>query len=578
MGTLPPHERGAGRVSAVVVPRRASGEASGGCLSPDAGPPPNTVRYNDWRAVAVAPPDFSPQRAVSVVIPAYRPPAEVLARTLAALERQTYPRRLFEVVVVDDGSDPPVALPRDPPFACRIVRQPRRGFGLARARNTGARAASHPILLFLDADVLVESSWIAAHARWHHAVSDAVTVARYADVPLDGPLGGLDADAVRARRGAFADLLSAGGGAAPRPGEGHLLRTRGLTSRADDPYRALLGGNFGIGRAFYESVGGHDESFTRWGMEEIEFGYRAYLRGALFAPVPEAFAWHQGAKDAERREREEASLRLQRAKCAHLIAHPGMRKRRPGRVFSVPRLVVTIPVAAALRTGPGLDALLRAVLALLADRFHDLVVRLETPPGDSSSEAPPDAALRESFGPDPRVFFAAGGSALDDFPASPFHLLLPPAAVERGFRPDLAFRLMKRLGGAAVARAALPDGTAVTLTRAFALHRARRAGGSPADYGDAKELPAAAPGLRLTRPRASARRRRSAYPADCPGPLARLVGRAREIRGIAGVGPFLRWGLAAAGRTLGERARRAEPEFRGERGAGGLRTDHGGGP
>ena len=577
MGTLPPHERGAGRPSAVVVPRRTSERVSGG-TSRDSGPPPNTARYNDWRAVAVAPPDFTPQLAVSVVIPAHRPPAAALARTLAALERQTYPRRLFEVVVVDDGSDPPVALPQEPPFACRIVRQPRRGFGLARARNTGARAASRPILLFLDCDVLVESSWIAAHARWHHAVSDAVSVARVADVPLDGPLGELDADAVRARSGAFADLLSAGGGATPRPGEGHLLRTGGLTSRADDPYRALLGGNFGIGRAFYESLGGHDESFTRWGMEEIEFGYRAYLRGALFAPVPEASAWHQGVKTAERREEDEASLRLQRAKCAHLIAHRGMRERRPGRVFSVPQLVVTIPAAAALRAGGGPDALFRAVLALLADRFHDLVVRLEIPPGDSSAEAPPEDALRESFGPDPRVFFSSGGSALDDFPASPFHLRLPPAAVERGFRPDLALRLMKRLGDAVTARAALPDGTAVTLTRTFALHRARRAGGTPADYGDAKELPAAALGLRRARPRAPARRRRSSYPADYPRPLARLVGRVREIRGIAGVGLFVRWGLAAAGRTLGERARRAEPEFRAERGAGGLRTDHGGGP
>lgn len=549
-------------------------------------PRPNTARYNDWRDIAIAPPDtFTPELPVSVVIPAYRPAATTLARTLAALERQTYPPELFEVVLVDDGSDPPAALPYEPRFPCRIVRQPRRGFGLARARNTGARAASHPVLLFLDSDVLVESAWIAAHARWHHEISDVVTVARYRDVPLDGPLGGLDAEAVRGRPRTVADLLAVGPGgrgSAARPGEEHLLRTRSLAARADDPFRALLGGNFGIGRAFYESLGGHDESFRRWGMEEIEFGYRAYIRGALFAPVPEAFAWHQGVRSPERRRQEEASLRLQRAKCAHLIADPGIRKRQPGRVFSVPRLVVTIPLAGTGRAGPAADSLLRAVAALLADRFDDLVVRLEPPAPDNpddrepASRPPEDplAALREMFGPDPRVFFASGGSALDDFPSSPLHMRLSPAAVERGFRPHLAARLARRLGGAATAGAALPDGSSVTITRAFALHRARRAGGAAGDFGEAKTLSPRTVGL------ARAGRRRAAppgggYPPGYPGALTRLLDRAREIHGVAGFRAFLRWGLAVAGRRLGERRERARAAGAGRRPRRGPRGNAG---
>ena len=532
-------------------------------------PRPNTARYNDWRSVPVAPPDaFTPELAVSVVVPAYRPDAATLARTLAALERQTYPRELFEVVLVDDGSDPPAALPYEPPFACRIVRQPRRGFGLARARNTGARAASHPVLLFLDSDVLVESAWIAAHARWHHEFSDVVTVARVADAPLDGPLARLDAESVRNRPGSVADLLAVGPGgrgSAARSGEEHLIRTRDLASRADDPFRALLGGNFGIGREFYESLGGHDESFRRWGLEEIEFGYRAYIRGGLFAPVPEAFAWHQGARDAGQRRRDEANLRLQRAKCAHLIADRGIRKRQRGRVFTVPRLVVTIPVGRPSNDNPAepaADPLLRAVAALLADRFDDLVVRLEAPaPEDPDDREDPEAlpagplaALRESFGPDPRVFFSSGGAALDDFPASPLHLRLSPAAVERGFRPHLAARLARRLGGAATAGAALPDGSSVTISRAFALHRARRAGGTAGDYGEVKTLSAREIGLGRLR---AARPGGGGYPPGYPGALTRFLDRVREVHGPGGFRAFLRWGLAVAGRTLDERRERA---------------------
>ena len=110
-----------------------------------------------------------------MVVPYYQAP-EALALTLAALEGQTYPRDLFEVVVVDDGSDPPLAPVDDSPLAVRVVHQPDRGFGLARARNTGARAAAGEILAFLDCDMMPEAAWLAAHARWHHAASDVLSI------------------------------------------------------------------------------------------------------------------------------------------------------------------------------------------------------------------------------------------------------------------------------------------------------------------------------------------------------------------------------------------------------------------
>ena len=111
-------------------------------------------------------------------MPCFEAP-DALALTLAGLEGQAWPRALLEVVVVDDGSEPPLELPALPvsaPLDVKLVRQARRGFGLARARNGGARAAAHPILVFLDGDVIAEAGLLAAHARWHHAVSDALTL------------------------------------------------------------------------------------------------------------------------------------------------------------------------------------------------------------------------------------------------------------------------------------------------------------------------------------------------------------------------------------------------------------------
>ena len=93
----------------------------------------NSVRYNDWRQVHPPPfPASAPTSGVSVIMPCYGTPLGVLAKTLAALEKQTYPQDLFEIVIVDDGSEPPLVCPPTP-LAVRIVRQERRGFGLARS-------------------------------------------------------------------------------------------------------------------------------------------------------------------------------------------------------------------------------------------------------------------------------------------------------------------------------------------------------------------------------------------------------------------------------------------------------------
>ena len=441
---------------------------------PAARPRPASVRYNDWRQVELPAPEvFAPTLPVSVIIPAFQTSSETVERTLAALEGQTYPPDLFEVVIVDDGSEPPLSRPPTP-LDVTVVRQERDGFGAPRARNTGARAAAHDILLFLDADMLPETGWIAAHARWHHFVSDALTLGFHAHVSVVG----VDAEAIRRRTGSLRELFS-DRPADPDWTEIHLIRTSDLTSRSDDLFRVVQSGNLGVGRSFYELTGGFDESFRRWGMEDIEFGYRAYTRGALLAPIRDSSAWHQGRWN-EGREAKDRSLRLQREKAANRIAHPGFRGEQPGRIFAVPQFVVTIDAG----HHPA-ERVIGTTANILADRCHDLVVRIETSASEDSEFL---TRLRDEFGADPRVLIAPACSALDEFPASPFHLAVPAAVFAR----DLVHRVRASLGNGCTATGVLPDGSLVSLTRAWALHRARRTGGTPADFGEARKLPGSA--------------------------------------------------------------------------------------
>lgn len=484
-------------------------------------PKPTSVQYNDWHQVEVEPLEtFAPTLPISVIIPSYQTPAETLTRTLAALEGQTYPRELFEVIIVDDGSEPPLECLPSTPLDVKVVRQECRGFGLARARNSGARTAAHDLLLFLDSDILTEAGWMMAHARWLHTVSDALTGGPVAHVAIDG----INAETIRHRPGSL-DVLFSDQQADPPLSAGLMARTNNLTSRADDLFRAIACGNFGIGKDFYWVVGGFDESFTRYGAEDTEFTYRAYTRGGLLVPVRSAFAWHQGRR-SEDRDAKDRNRRLQHGKAVHLIAHPSYRGNSPGRIFTVPQYVVTVD-GCQRRT----DQVIRAVVNLLADRVHDLVVRVET---DASGDDERLERLQEAFGPDPRVRVAPTRSALDEFPVSPFYVELPAAAFARG----LVHRLRVRLKDAVIATSELSDGTTVSIARSWAVHRARRTGKSPADFGAVRTIPAAV--LRL-KAAGVVEGDAAEEPVDYPTNRERLRDQMRDIRCSRGIWAFCKW-------------------------------------
>lgn len=496
---------------------------------------PAAVRWNDWTQASVpAPADFRPTLPVSVIVPFYQSHAHALPKTLAALESQSYPRRLFEVVIVDDGSDPPLAPLRDTPFEARVVHQERRGFGLARARNAGVRNAAHDILLFLDSDILAGPGWIAAHARWHHGVADALTLGGMLYVDTQD----IDAETVRGAEGSLAGLL-AGRRADPPRSEGLLRRTNDLRAKDDAIFMAMAGNSFGVRRAFYEEIGGSDESFARWGYEDTELAYRAHVRGGLLVPVRDAVAWHQGRFDEERSRR---GSQAQRQMASHRIAHRLFRGDRPGRIFDVPEFVVTLHAV-----GGSAERVVEDVSRLLADRVHDMVVRVVAGGGEDDGVAA--TMLEEAFGADPRVRLSVGGSALDDFPASPFHVALPAGAA--GGR-HLVHRLRNRLGGAAAVRVSLSGGAHVELARAWALHRARRAGGRLEDYGDVRMLPPRA--MRAGRSRtggaAPARAGREPY-----SKRRRLADSVRRVSSLADAWAWVRWAAYRCRRLVARSSR-----------------------
>jgi GT2 family glycosyltransferase len=238
---------------------------------------------SDWRQLdgARAP---SP-RAVSVVIVHYEQHRE-LARTLAALQRQRYPRDRLEVIVVDDGSRHAPAVPE----GVRLLRQERRGARRSAARNRGARAGRGEILCFLDADTVPEPEYVARLVRLPSLSPEVVVVGRRRHARLDA----VDPAADVAIAGPAHEL------AAPDWLRDGYVATRDLRDAGPRAFRYVISAVLGCTRWLFDELGGFDEAFVEYGGEDWEWADRAWLRGAIFAHVPDAVAWHDGPEWAAR--------------------------------------------------------------------------------------------------------------------------------------------------------------------------------------------------------------------------------------------------------------------------------------
>ena len=94
---------------------------------------------------------------VSVIIPVFND-SERLQKCLAALDKQTYPQNLYEVIVVDNASDQSIEemVNQFEQAIATYESQP----GSYAARNQGIKLARGEILAFTDSDCLPTTNWI----------------------------------------------------------------------------------------------------------------------------------------------------------------------------------------------------------------------------------------------------------------------------------------------------------------------------------------------------------------------------------------------------------------------------------
>jgi mycofactocin system glycosyltransferase len=103
----------------------------------------------------------APPPSVTVVVPT-RDRAAALSECLAAVAALEYPRDLLDVVVVDDGSEDPLAVAQAAFAHGARLLVGERNRGPAAARNRGAVEADGEVLAFVDSDCIPSPGWLQA--------------------------------------------------------------------------------------------------------------------------------------------------------------------------------------------------------------------------------------------------------------------------------------------------------------------------------------------------------------------------------------------------------------------------------
>ncbi|PIE59431.1 MAG: glycosyl transferase family 2 [Desulfobulbus propionicus] len=204
--------------------------------------------------------------AVSVIVPAYNA-EKTLDRCLGALSRQTYTKKLTEVIVVDDGStDSTAAIASKYPV--QLISQ--KNMGPATARNNGAFACTGEIILFTDADCVPMENWVEEMARLFTdkqvaAVKGAYRTrqphitARFAQIEFEERFD--------------------------------LLEKAGYTDMVDT-YSA------GYRRSIFVRLGGFDTRFPVANNEDTELSYRMAAQKMTMLFNPKAIVYHLGHPDS----------------------------------------------------------------------------------------------------------------------------------------------------------------------------------------------------------------------------------------------------------------------------------------
>lgn len=208
-------------------------------------------------------------KKITVVIPTYNR-GKQLPETVRLIMEQSVPRSEYDVIVVDNRSSDQTRAMMDAlcqrydNLAYAYQKKP----GAAPTRNEGIRRTSTPLVLFIDDDILATPTLIEEHLRGH----------------AQGPCSVLGHISVNWEESPsrFLRYLK----------ESEDQNTFKFLDPKQTSFAYFYTGNVSCRTEALQKVGGYDEGFTVYGVEDIDLGYRLEMYGERMIYRQEAAAVH----------------------------------------------------------------------------------------------------------------------------------------------------------------------------------------------------------------------------------------------------------------------------------------------
>ena len=227
-----------------------------------------------WKSLLEAGPIVPPTTwpAISIVIPSYNR-AKKLERCLHALFALDYPHFLIEILVVDDASTDNTLImlngitkaAESHHIQLHIIHHSQQQ-GVAISRNTGAEAATHDLIAYIDSDCVASSSWL----------TELVPLFQDSRIAaVGGRIRGYNRQSLLGRYEDTCSSLSMG--------------ARPQRVRLEGPLTYLPTANLLIRRSIWQQLGGF-APLTQG--EDVDFCRRILLSGVHIRYIPQGIVYH----------------------------------------------------------------------------------------------------------------------------------------------------------------------------------------------------------------------------------------------------------------------------------------------
>lgn len=199
---------------------------------------------------------------ISVIIPSYNA-ENTIGKCLEALKKQSFSKRNYEIIVVDDASKDRTAEVVKKFKGVKLIRQKHRG--PAAARNLGVKNSRGDVVLFTDSDCIPDKKWIKNMAEPFKDKEIAGVSGTYKTLNKESLLASFIGYEIKRRHEELEKK--------------HYIDSIGTFSGA---YK----------KDIFSKSGGFDASFSTASGEDPELSYRIVKAGYKLVFNPKAFVWH----------------------------------------------------------------------------------------------------------------------------------------------------------------------------------------------------------------------------------------------------------------------------------------------